>query len=128
MVVPEDVVLTMHRGWAQDVKKIVDRLRTSGRHEAVAHNRCYRPWSFHECLISGDRFQVRRIVVRPGHQFDMQKHYHRPEHWVVVQDTALATRDGEATLVRKNESIYLLIGAMHRVKNPGRIPLTLIEL
>jgi mannose-1-phosphate guanylyltransferase/mannose-6-phosphate isomerase len=128
VVVTDDAVLAMHRDRAQDVKKVVDRLRAAGRHEAVAHNRHYRPWGFHEGLIAGDRFQVRRIVVRPGHKFATQKHYHRAEHWVVVQGTALATCDGETRLVRENESIYLPIGSAHRVENPGRIPLTLIEV
>jgi mannose-1-phosphate guanylyltransferase/mannose-6-phosphate isomerase len=128
VVVTDDAVLAMHRDRAQDVKKVVDRLRAAGRHEAVAHNRLYRPWGFHEGLIAGDRFEVRRIVVRPGHKFALQKHYHRAEHWVVVQGTALATCDGVTQLVRENESIYLPIGSSHRVENPGRIPLTLIEV
>jgi mannose-1-phosphate guanylyltransferase/mannose-6-phosphate isomerase len=128
VVVTEDAVLAMHRNRAQDVKKIVERLRKAGRHEAVAHNRSYRPWGFYESLIQGDRFQVKRIVVTPGHRLSLQKHFHRAEHWVVVNGSALVTRDNETVLVRENESIYLPLGCVHRMENPGRIPLTLIEV
>ncbi len=128
VVVTEDAVLAMHRDRAQDVKKVVDRLKAANRHEAVAHNRIYRPWGFYERLIMGDRFQVKRIVVTPGHQLSLQKHFHRAEHWVVVNGTAIVTRDGEEVMVRENESIYLPLGTVHRMANPGRIPLTLIEV
>ena len=128
VVVTEDAVLAMHRDRAQDVKKVVDRLRAAGRHEAVAHNRVYRPWGFYESLIHGDRFQVKRIVVTPGHKLSLQKHFHRAEHWVVVNGSAVVTRDDEEILVRENESIYLPLGTVHRLENPGRIPLTLIEV
>ena len=128
VVVTEDAVLAMHRDRSQDVKTVVDRLRKAGRHEAVAHNRVYRPWGFYESLIHGDRFQVKRIVVTPGHKLSLQKHFHRAEHWVVVNGTAVVTRDGEEILVRENESIYLPLGTVHRMENPGRIPLTLIEV
>jgi mannose-1-phosphate guanylyltransferase/mannose-6-phosphate isomerase len=128
VVVTEDAVLALHRDHAQDVKKVVDRLRAAGRAEAVAHNRCYRPWGFYESLIHGDRFQVKRIVVQPGQKLSLQKHFHRAEHWVVVNGTALVTRDDERIMVRENESIYLPLGTTHRLENPGRIPLTLIEV
>jgi mannose-1-phosphate guanylyltransferase/mannose-6-phosphate isomerase len=128
VVVTEDAVLAMHRDRSQDVKKVVDRLRKAGRHEAVAHNRVYRPWGFYESLIHGDRFQVKRIVVTPGHKLSLQKHFHRAEHWVVVKGVAIVTRDEEQVMVRENESIYLPLGTVHRMENPGRIPLTLIEV
>ena len=128
VVVTHDAVLAMHRDRAQDVKKVVDRLRRAGRQEAVAHNRMYRPWGFYERLILGDRFQVKRIVVNPGQQLSLQKHFHRAEHWVVVSGSAVVTRDAEQVLVRENESIYLPLGCVHRMANPGRIPLTLIEV
>ena len=128
VVTTEDAVLAMHRDRSQDVKKIVDRLRKSGRHEAAAHNRAYRPWGFYESLIQGDRFQVKRIVVQPGHKLSLQKHYHRAEHWVVVAGTASVVRDEEQLMLRENESIYLPLGCVHRLENPGRIPLTLIEV
>lgn len=128
VVVTEDAVLAMHRTHAQDVKKIVDRLKSAGRHEAVAHNRLYRPWGFFESLIQGDRFQVKRIVVGPGKKLSLQKHFHRAEHWVVVNGSALVTRDDETMLIRENESVYLPLGCVHRLENPGKIPLTLIEV
>ena len=128
VVVTGDAVLAMHRDRAQDVKRVVDRLRRAGRHEAVAHNRVYRPWGFYESLIHSDRFQVKRIVVTAGHQLSLQKHFHRAEHWVVVSGSALVTRDADEVLVRENESIYLPLGCTHRLANPGRIPLTLIEV
>ncbi len=128
VVVTEDAVLAMHRDRAQDVKKVVDRLKAAKRHEAVAHNRVYRPWGFYESLILAERFQVKRIVVTPGQKLSLQKHFHRAEHWVVVNGSALVTRDAEVLLVRENESIYLPLGCVHRLENPGRIPLTLIEV
>jgi mannose-1-phosphate guanylyltransferase/mannose-6-phosphate isomerase len=128
VVVTEDAVLAMHRGHAQDVKKVVDRLKAAGRHEAVAHNRTYRPWGFYESLIQGDRFQVKRIVVTPGSKLSLQKHFHRAEHWVVVNGSAVVTRDNETMLIRENESIYLPLGCVHRLENPGKIPLALIEV
>jgi len=128
VVVTEDAVLAMHRDRAQEVKKVVDRLRAGGRREAIAHNRVYRPWGFYETLILGERFQVKRIVVPPGQKLSLQKHFHRAEHWVVVDGSALVTRDAETVLLRENESIYLPLGCVHRLENPGRIPLTLIEV
>ncbi|MEI7712341.1 MAG: mannose-1-phosphate guanylyltransferase/mannose-6-phosphate isomerase [Rhodospirillales bacterium] len=128
LVVTDDAVLAMHRDKAQDVKKIVDRLKVAGRREATAHNRGHRPWGFYESLIQGDRFQVKRIVVHPGRQLSLQSHYHRAEHWVVVNGTAKVTRDSEVMILRENESVYLPLGCVHRLENPGRIPLTLIEV
>ena len=128
LVTTEDAVIALHRDHAQDVKKVVERLRATGRHEAVAHNRSYRPWGFYESLIQGDRFQVKRIVVKPGEKLSLQKHFHRAEHWVVVAGSAMVTRDAETMLVRENESVYLPLGCVHRLENPGRIPLTLIEV
>ncbi len=127
-VVTEDAVLVMDRNRTQDVKKVVERLRKSNRPQAVAHNRMYRPWGFYESLIQGERFQVKRIVVSPGQKLSLQKHYHRAEHWVVVAGSAIVTRDAETFMVRENESIYLPLGCVHRLENPGRIPLMLIEV
>lgn len=128
VVTTENAVLAMHRDRAQDVKAIVGRLRAAGRPEASTHNRCYRPWGFYESLISGERFQVKRIVVKPGEKLSLQKHFHRAEHWVVVAGTAEVTRDDETIMLRENESVYLPLGCVHRLINPGRIPLTLIEV
>ncbi|GBR01482.1 mannose-1-phosphate guanylyltransferase/mannose-6-phosphate isomerase [Acetobacter oeni] len=128
VVATDDAVLVTHRDRAQDVKKIVDRLKKEKRPEAATHNRCYRPWGFYESLIQNDRFQVKRIVVQPGEKLSLQKHFHRAEHWVVVGGVALVTRDDDKVLVRENESIYLPLGCIHRMENPGKIPLTLIEV
>ncbi len=128
VVTTEDAVLVMHRDRAQDVKRVVERLRAAGRHEAASHNRAYRPWGFYESLINGERFQVKRIVVKPGEKLSLQKHFHRAEHWVVVAGTAMVVRDADQVMVRENESIYLPLGCVHRLENPGRIPLELIEV
>ena len=128
VIVTEDAVLAMHRDRAQDVKAIVERLKAQKRPEAVRHNRDYRPWGHYEVLTLGDRFQVKRIVCKPGEKLSLQKHFHRAEHWVVVEGSAIVTRDHEEILVRENESIYLPLGCVHRLYNPGRIPLTLIEV
>jgi mannose-1-phosphate guanylyltransferase/mannose-6-phosphate isomerase len=128
VVTTENAVLAMHRDRAQDVKQVVQRLKAAGRPEASTHNRCYRPWGFYESLINGDRFQVKRIVVKAGEKLSLQKHFHRAEHWVVVAGTAMVTRDDERIMLRENESVYLPLGCVHRLENPGRIPLTLIEV
>ncbi|EGG75207.1 Alginate biosynthesis protein AlgA [Gluconacetobacter sp. SXCC-1] len=128
LVVTSDAVLAIHRDYAQDVSALVAQLKASRRPEADIHNRCYRPWGFYEGLIQGERFQVKRIVVYPGQKLSLQKHFHRAEHWVVVSGTAVVTRDDEKLLLQENESVYLPLGCMHRLENPGRIPLTLIEV
>ncbi|MXV36056.1 MULTISPECIES: mannose-1-phosphate guanylyltransferase/mannose-6-phosphate isomerase [unclassified Saccharibacter] len=128
IVVTRDAVMVSHRDRAQDVKKMVERLKKEGRPEAEQHVRMYRPWGFYESLNKGERFQVKRIQVSPGEKLSLQKHFHRAEHWVVVEGTALVTRDDENVLVRENESIYLPLGCVHRLENPGRIPLVLIEV
>ena len=128
VVTTKDAVLVADRREAQNVKRIVDRLKRAGRSEAEAHNRVYRPWGFYESLIAGTRFQVKRIVVLPGQKLSLQMHHHRAEHWVVVAGTAMVTRDAETHMIRENESIYLPLGCTHRLDNPGRIPLTLIEV
>jgi mannose-1-phosphate guanylyltransferase/mannose-6-phosphate isomerase len=128
VVTTKDAVLVADRRETQNVKCIVDRLKRDARPEAENHNRVYRPWGFYESLIQGDRFQVKRIVVMPGHKLSLQKHHHRAEHWIVVAGIAIVTRDAEEHFVRENESIYLPLGCTHRLNNPGKIPLTLIEV
>jgi mannose-1-phosphate guanylyltransferase/mannose-6-phosphate isomerase len=128
VVVTDDAVLAMHRDHAQDVKKLVDQLKARGAKEATEHRRAYRPWGPYEGLIMGDRFQVKKIEVRPGAKLSLQKHFHRAEHWVVVSGTAIVQRDGEEIMLRENESVYLPLGCIHRMENPGKIPLTLIEV
>ena len=128
LVVTDDAVLACHRAQAQDVKTLVERLKAQGRKEATEHRRVYRPWGSYEGVAHGARFQVKRIVVRPGAKLSLQKHYHRAEHWVVVAGTAIVERDQERILLRENESVYLPLGCVHRLENPGMIPLTLIEV
>ncbi len=128
LIVTDDAVLAAHRDRAQDVKKIVERLKARGVSQATEHRRMYRPWGHYEGLIKGDRFQVKKIGVRPGGKLSLQKHFHRAEHWVVVNGTAIVERDAERILLRENESVYLPLGSVHRLENPGMIPLTLIEV
>jgi mannose-1-phosphate guanylyltransferase/mannose-1-phosphate guanylyltransferase/mannose-6-phosphate isomerase len=128
LVVTDDAVLACPRDRAQEVKQMVERLKAAGQKEATEQRRVYRPWGSYEGVALGERFQVKRIVVRPGRKLSLQKHYHRAEHWVVVAGTAIVERDGERILLRENESVYLPLGCVHRLENPGMIPLTLIEV
>ena len=128
LVVTDDAVLAMHRDRAQDVKKLVEQLRAAGIKQATEHRRMYRPWGHYEGLTQGSRFQVKNITVQPGRKLSLQKHFHRAEHWVVVNGTAIVERDGERIMLRENESVYLPLGCVHRLENPGKIPLTLIEV
>lgn len=128
IVTTEDAVLALHRDYAQDVKQIVETLKVSKRGVGSMHNRCYRPWGFYESLTLSERFQVKRIVVYPAGKLSLQKHFHRAEHWVVVAGTALVHRGGEDIVLRENESVYIPVGSVHRLENPGKIPLILIEV
>ncbi|MGG5823013.1 mannose-1-phosphate guanylyltransferase/mannose-6-phosphate isomerase [Falsiroseomonas sp. HW251] len=128
LVVTDDAVLACRRDRAQDVKKLVERLKAEKRKEAREHRKVYRPWGSYEGIALGTRFQVKRITVRPGAKLSLQKHHHRAEHWVVVGGTAIVERDKERILLRENESVYLPLGCVHRMENPGMIPLTMIEV
>lgn len=123
-----DAVLVAHRDRAQDVKKIVERLNAMGRHESVTHRRVVRPWGSYEGIDSGERFQVKRIVVNPGAQLSLQMHHHRAEHWIVVKGTALVTNGDKEIILTENQSTYIPLGVTHRLLNPGKIPLELIEV
>ncbi|HET6805054.1 MAG TPA: mannose-1-phosphate guanylyltransferase/mannose-6-phosphate isomerase [Frateuria sp.] len=123
-----DATLVTRRDRAQDVKKLVDQLKTEGRPEHMFHRKVYRPWGSYDSIDMGDRFQVKRIVVKPGAALSLQKHHHRAEHWIVVSGTAEVTRDQEVYLVSENQSTYLPLGAVHRLRNPGKVPLELIEV
>jgi mannose-6-phosphate isomerase-like protein (cupin superfamily) len=107
---------------------MVEALRRNKRSESDQHVTGYRPWGNYRPVDSGERFQVKRITVKPGGKLSLQKHYHRAEHWVVVQGTALVQRGEEQMLVRENESVYIPIGTEHRLENPGKLPLLLIEV
>lgn len=128
IVATPDAVLVTSKERAQDVKKIVDRLKANGHAVATQTHRVHRPWGYYESIHRGDRFQVKRITVNPGARLSLQKHYHRAEHWVVVNGTALVTRDNEQILLRENESTFLPLGCVHRLENPGRVALNLIEV
>jgi mannose-1-phosphate guanylyltransferase/mannose-1-phosphate guanylyltransferase/mannose-6-phosphate isomerase len=123
-----DAVLVTTMEADQDVKRMVDRLKASGREVATQTQQVRRPWGSYQSLHIGDRFQVKRITVQPGAKLSLQKHFHRAEHWVVVNGTALVTRDDEQILLRENESIFLPLGCVHRLENPGRVPLNLVEV
>jgi mannose-1-phosphate guanylyltransferase/mannose-6-phosphate isomerase len=123
-----DAVLVAARDKAEDVKKLVELLKAKNRREAVEHRRIYRPWGYYQGIDSGARYQVKRIVVKPGGKLSLQKHFHRAEHWVVVKGTAEVTVDGKISAVHENESVYIPIGGVHRLANPGKIPLELVEV
>jgi len=128
VVTSDDAVLVADKSRDQDVKKIVDRLTAEGRAEAHFHSIVYRPWGNYKTLAMGDRYQVKEIEVYPGKRLSLQKHHHRAEHWVIVEGTAIVTRDDETHQMSENQSIYLPLGAVHRLENPGKIPLRLIEV
>ena len=123
-----DAVLIAHKDRAQDVKLAVQQLRAKGVPQAETLPRDYRPWGWYESLVVGARFQVKRIVVHPGASLSLQSHHHRSEHWIVVEGTAKVTVDETITLVTENQSVYIPLGAVHRMENPGKVPLTLIEV
>jgi mannose-1-phosphate guanylyltransferase/mannose-6-phosphate isomerase len=123
-----DAVLVGTQDRAQDVKAIVDRLGKSGREEPNAHLRVYRPWGYYESIDHGERYQVKRIMVKPGQSISLQLHHHRAEHWIVVSGTARVTRGEETVLVSENESTYIPLGVTHRLENPGKVPVFLIEV
>jgi mannose-1-phosphate guanylyltransferase/mannose-6-phosphate isomerase len=123
-----DAVLIAHKDCAQDVKLAVQQLRAKGAPQAETLPRDYRPWGWYESLVVGARFQVKRIVVHPGASLSLQSHHHRSEHWIVVEGTAKVTVDESVTLVSENQSVYIPLGTVHRMENPGKVALTLIEV
>lgn len=127
-IATKDAVLLAHKDAAQDVKQIVDMLGAQQRLEAVAHKRIYRPWGWYETLSRGARYQVKVMLIKPGMQLSLQSHFHRAEHWVVVRGTVQVTLDDRDHLLTENESIYIPIGAQHRLANPGKLPAMLIEV
>lgn len=123
-----DAVLVANRDRVQNIKAIVQRLKAEGRSEASLHRRVYRPWGSYESLIVGERFQVKRIVVDPGHTLSLQMHHHRAEHWIVAQGTAEVTCEDKVFILCEDQSTYIPLGHKHRLANPGKIPLELIEV
>ena len=128
VVETQDAVLVAPRDQVQDVKKIVGRLQRENRPECRQHPLVYRPWGSYETLVMDGRFQVKRIIVNPGAELSLQMHHHRAEHWVVVSGTAEVTNGDVVRLYTENQSTYIPVGTMHRLKNPGVIPLVLIEI
>ncbi|MBY6005072.1 mannose-1-phosphate guanylyltransferase/mannose-6-phosphate isomerase [Salipiger bermudensis] len=127
-VAMNDAVLVAPKDRAQDVKLAVNALKKKGAKQAVEFPKDRRPWGWFESLVVGSRFQVKRIVVHPGASLSLQSHFHRSEHWIVVEGTAKVTCDDTVKLVTENESIYIPLGAVHRMENPGKVPMVLIEV
>ena len=128
VVETKDAVLVAPRDRVQDVKALVARLKAQGRHESALHREVFRPWGSYDSIDHGDRFQVKRLVVRPGATMSLQLHHHRAEHWIVVSGTAQITRGEETFLLGENESTYIPVGTKHRIANPGKVMLHIIEV
>ncbi|MEA9556916.1 mannose-1-phosphate guanylyltransferase/mannose-6-phosphate isomerase [Xanthomonas nasturtii] len=123
-----DAVLVGHRDRIQEVKDVVGRIKADGRSEATWHRKVYRPWGAYDSIDMGQRHQVKRITVKPGAVLSLQMHHHRAEHWIVVSGTAEVTRGDEVLLLTENQSTYIPLGVTHRLRNPGKLPLELIEV
>ncbi|WP_313400919.1 mannose-1-phosphate guanylyltransferase/mannose-6-phosphate isomerase [Stenotrophomonas sp.] len=128
VVETDDAVLVGKSDRMQEVKDVVARLKADGRSEATWHRKVYRPWGAYDSIDHGDRFQVKRITVKPGGTLSLQMHHHRAEHWIVVSGTAEVTRGEEVLLLTENQSTYIPLGVTHRLRNPGKLPLELIEV
>ncbi len=124
----KDAVLVAPRGRVQDVKGLVGRLKALGRSETLSHREVFRPWGSYDSVDAGERFQVKRLTVKPGAQLSLQMHHHRAEHWIVVSGTARITCDEKVFLLSENESTYIPVGAKHRIENPGKVPLHIVEV
>ena len=128
VVQTKDATLVARRDQVQDVKKVVEQLKASGRKEHHIHREVYRPWGKYDSIDNGARYQVKRITVKPGEKLSIQMHHHRAEHWIVVSGTASVTNGDKVQLVTENQSVYLPVGQIHALENPGKIPLELIEV
>jgi mannose-1-phosphate guanylyltransferase/mannose-6-phosphate isomerase len=124
----DDAVLVCDRSRVQDIKGLVARIKQQKSPEADCHRKVRRPWGFYDSIDHGERFQVKRIVVNPGGRLSLQMHHHRAEHWIVVRGTARVTRGDEEFLLSENESTYIPLGMLHRLENPGCVPLEIIEV
>lgn len=124
----KDAVLVADRHQVQDVKAIVSQLKEEGRSEHRLHREVYRPWGKYDSIDNGERYQVKRITVKPGEKLSVQMHHHRAEHWIVVSGTASVTIDDDTQMLTENQSVYIPIGSVHSLENPGKIPLELIEV
>lgn len=128
VVETKDAVLVANKDQVQDVKKIVSRLKADNRKECLQNLEVYQPWGSHEEIAEGDRFLVKHLKLKPGEQTALQKHYHRAEHWIVVQGTAEVTNGEKTYLISENQSTYIPLGSAHRIANPGKVELHLIEV
>jgi mannose-1-phosphate guanylyltransferase/mannose-6-phosphate isomerase len=128
IVETKDAILVAPKGRVQDVKELVAELKRSGRSESSLHREVFRPWGSYDSLDAGERFQVKRLSVKPGGVLSLQMHHHRAEHWIVVQGTARITCGEKTFLLSENESTYIPIGATHRIENPGKVPLHIVEV
>jgi mannose-1-phosphate guanylyltransferase/mannose-6-phosphate isomerase len=128
VVETKDAVLVAPKNRVQDVKKLVARLKVDGRYEHSLHREVYRPWGSYDGIDGGHRFQVKRLTIKPGAQLSLQLHHHRAEHWIVVSGTARITLGEKVFLLEENQSTYIPIGEKHRIENPGKLPLHVIEV
>ncbi len=128
VVESDDSILVAHKDRVQEVKDVVSQLKSASRSEASVHRKVYRPWGYYDSIDNGERFQVKRIVVKPGGKLSLQMHHHRAEHWIVVSGTAKVVRGDDSFLVAENESTYIPLGVTHRLENPGTIQLEMIEV
>ena len=128
VVETKDAVLVAPRDRVQDVKALVARIKAAGRSEHSLHREVFRPWGSYDSVENGERYQVKRLSVNPGASMSLQLHHHRAEHWIVVSGTARITRNDEVFLLEENQSTYIPVGAKHRIENPGKIPLHIIEV
>ena len=128
VVETKDAVLVAPKDRVQDVKQLVAQLKKQGRYESSVHREVFRPWGSYDSIDAGERFQVKRLIVKPGAEMSLQMHHHRAEHWIVVAGTARITRGDETFLLEENQSTYIPLGAKHRIANPGKIPLHIIEV
>jgi mannose-1-phosphate guanylyltransferase len=123
-----DALLVADKNHIQEVKRIVSQIKESGRNECFQHREVYRPWGKYDSIDMGERYQVKRITVKPGAKLSLQKHHHRAEHWIVVEGTASVTKGTETFLVTEDQSTYIPLGEVHCLENPGKVDLELIEI
>jgi mannose-1-phosphate guanylyltransferase/mannose-6-phosphate isomerase len=128
VVETKDAILVAPKDRVQDVKKLVQKLKAEGRYEHSLHREVFRPWGSYDSIDAGDRFQVKRLTVKPGAVLSLQLHHHRAEHWIVVAGTAEITRGDDVFLLEENQSTYIPLGVKHRIHNPGKIELHIIEV
>ncbi|ABV93639.1 alginate biosynthesis protein [Dinoroseobacter shibae DFL 12 = DSM 16493] len=127
-IATDDAILVANLDDSERVKEVVAALKVQGASQAESFRRCHRPWGYFETLSLGERFQVKRIMVKPGAALSLQSHFHRAEHWVVVEGSAHVTVDRDVSLISENQSVYIPLGAVHRLENRGKVPLNLIEV